>query len=170
MGKEPVPPEFLIVGHILAPWGIHGEVKVKVVTDFPERFAPRKLVYLNGYPLEIEKCRPHKQHLLVKLATIDGIEDAEKLKGQDLTIPGSELHPLPEGQYYAFQVIGLNVVTTEGETLGHITDIMSTAGNDVYIVEGKRGEILIPAIDDVVKSIDLKKGKMVIEAIEGLLD
>jgi len=170
MGKEPAPPEFLIVGYILAPWGIRGEVKVEVVTDFPERFAPQKVVYLNTRPLEIESCRPHKQHLVVKLATIDSVEDAEKLRGQDLTIPRSELYPLPEGQYYTFQLIGLKVVTTEGETLGRITDIMATASNDVYIVEGKRGEILIPAIEDVVKSIDLKKGKIVIEVIEGLLD
>jgi 16S rRNA processing protein RimM len=61
-------------------------------------------------------------------------------------------------------------LTTDGEHLGQVTDIMATAGNDVYIVEGKRGEILIPAIEDVVKSIDLEKGEMVIEAIEGLLD
>ena len=170
MGKESTPPESLIVGRILAPWGIRGEVKVEVLTDFPERFAPRKVVYLNTSPLEIESCHPHKQHMVVKLATIDSIEAAEKLRGQDLTIPGSELHPLPEGQYYTFQLIGLKVVTTEGQTLGRVTDIMSTASNDVYIVEGKRGEILIPAIEDVVKSIDLKKGRMVIEAIEGLLD
>jgi len=169
MGKEPAPPEFLIVGYILAPWGIRGEVKVEVVTDFPERFAPRKIVYLNARPLEIESCHPHKQHLVVKLATIDSVEDAEKLRGQDLTIPRSELYPLPEGQYYTFQIIGLKVVTTEGKLLGRITEIMTTGSNDVYIVEGKRGEILIPAIEDVVKSIDLAKGKMVIEAIEGLL-
>jgi 16S rRNA processing protein RimM len=170
MGKEPAPPESLIVGRILAPWGIRGEVKVEVLTDFPERFAPRKVIYLNTSPLEIESCRPHKQHMVVKLATIDSVEAAEKLRGQDLTIPSSELYPLPQGQYYTFQLIGLKVVTTEGQTLGRITDIMSTASNDVYIVEGKQGEILIPAIEDVVKSIDLKKGKMVIEAIEGLLD
>jgi 16S rRNA processing protein RimM len=170
MGKEPVPPEFLIVGYILAPWGLRGEVKVEVATDFPERLAPQKLVYLNARPLEIESCRPHKQHLVVKLATIDSVEDAEKLRGQDLTIPRSELYPLPEGQYYTFQLIGLKVVTTEGKTLGRITEIMATGSNDVYIVEGKRSEILIPAIEDVVKSIDLEKGKMVIEAIEGLLD
>jgi 16S rRNA processing protein RimM len=170
MGKEPTLPEFLIVGHILAPWGIKGEVKVEVVTDFPERFAPRKVVYLNNRQLEIESCRPHKQHLVVKLATIDSVDDAEKLRGQDLTIPRSELYHLPEGQYYAFQLIGLDVVTTEGKRVGRISDIMTTASNDVYIVEGKKGEILIPAIEDVVKSIDLKKGRMVIEAIKGLLD
>ena len=170
MGKEPVPPESLIVGRILAPWGIRGEVKVEVLTDFPERFAPQKVLYLNARPLEIESCRPHKQHLVVKLATIDSVEDAEKLRGQALTIPRSELSRLPEGQYYTFQIIGLAVLTTEGEHLGQVTDIMATAGNDVYIVKGKRGEILIPAIEDVVKSIDLEEGKMVIEAIEGLLD
>jgi 16S rRNA processing protein RimM len=168
MGKAP--PEFLIIGRILAPWGIRGEVKVQVVTDFPDRFLPRKLVYANGCPLEIESCRPHKQHLVLKLATIDSVEAATRLRGCDLTIPSSELLPLPEGQYYTFQIIGLEVVTTGGETLGHVKDIMTTASNDVYIVEGKRGEILIPAIEDVVKSIDLEKGKMVIEAIEGLLD
>ena len=170
IGKEPAPPEFLIVGYILAPWGIKGEVKVEVATDFPDRFAPRKLVYLNTRPIEIESCHPHKQHLVVKLATIDSVEDAEKLRGQDLTIPRSELYPLPQGQYYTFQIIGLKVVTTEGELLGHITEIMTTGSNDVYIVEGKRGEILIPAIEDVVKSIDLQKGEVVIEAIKGLLD
>ena len=170
MGKEPTPPESLIVGRILAPWGIGGEVKVEVLTDFPERFAPQKVVHLNARPLEIESCRPHKQHLVVKLATIDSVEDAEKLRGQDLTIPSSELYPLPEGQYYTFQLIGLDVLTTEGQYLGQVTDIMATAGNDVYIVEGEGGEILIPAIEDVVKSIDLEEGKMVIEAIEGLLD
>ena len=170
MGKEPAPPESLIVGYILAPWGLRGEVKVEVVTDFPERFAPQKVVYLNTRPLEIESCRPHKQHLVVKLASIDSVEDAEKLRGQDLTIPRSELYPLLQGQYYTFQLIGLDVLTTEGQCLGQVTDIMATASNDVYIVEGKRGEILIPAIEDVVKSIDLDKGEIIIEPIEGLLD
>jgi 16S rRNA processing protein RimM len=170
MGKEPVPPEFLIVAHILAPWGIKGEIKVEVVTDFPERFTPGRKVYLNGSPLEIESCRQHKHHLLLKLATINSIEAAEKLKGHDLTVPSSELQALPEGQYYTFQLIGLKVVTTKGKLIGRLTDILTTVSNDVYVVKGKRGEILIPAIEDVVKSINLEKGKIVIEAIEGLLD
>ncbi len=170
MGKGATPPQFLIVGRILAPWGIRGEVKVEVITDFPERFAPHNLLYLDALPFEIESCRPHGQFLIVKLVTIDSVQAAEKLRGRDLTIPRSELRELPEGLYYAFQIIGLNVVTTGGERLGQVIDIMTTASNDVYIVEGKRGEILIPAIEDVVKSIDLKKGEMVIEVIEGLLD
>jgi 16S rRNA processing protein RimM len=170
MGKGVAPPEFLIVGRILAPWGIKGEVKVEVITDFPELFAPRNLVYLNARPFEIESCRPHKQFLVLKLASVDSVEAAEKLRECDLTVPRAELPELPKGQYYTFQLIGLEVVTTESESLGRVVDIMTTASNDVYIVEGKRGEILIPAIEDVVKSIDLKKGAIVIEAIEGLLD
>jgi 16S rRNA processing protein RimM len=169
MGKEYAPPEFLIVGRILAPFGTRGEVKVQVETDFPDRFAPGKAVYLDGRPLQIESGRPHRQHLLLKLACVDCVEDAEKLRGRLLTIPRSELHPLDPDQYYAFQVIGLDVLTTEGEALGEIVDIMVTGSNDVYVARGKRGEILIPAIDDVVKSVDLENRRIVIEAIEGLL-
>jgi 16S rRNA processing protein RimM len=169
MDEQFAPPEFLIVGRILAPRGIKGEIKAQVVTDFPDRFAPGKLVYLDGQPLEIETCHLYKRHLLVKLATINTRQDAEMLRGRDLCIPRAEIHPLAEDEYYAFQLIGLDIVTTEGKHVGRITDIMSTAGNDIYIVEGEGGEILIPAIEDVVKSIDLEAGKVVIEAIEGLL-
>ncbi len=144
-------------------------MKVQVVTDFPDRFAPGRVVYLSGRPLEIEESRPHKQYLLVKLATIDTIQDAENLRQLDLTIPSSELRSLPSDQYYVFQLIGLDVSTTGGETLGRVVDVVTTAGNDVYLVQGERGEILVPAIEDVVKSIDLEKGQMVVEAIEGLL-
>ncbi len=170
MGEQSAPPEFLIVGRILAPWGIKGGIKAQVVTDFPDRFTPGELVYLDGQRLEIETCHSHKGHLLVKFAAIDTRQDAEKLRGRDLTIPRDELRPLPEGEYYAFQLVGLDVVTREGKNVGRIVDIMTTASNDVYIVKGKRGELLIPAIEDVVKSIDLEGGKIVIEAIEGLLD
>ena len=169
MGKEFTPPEFLIVGRVIAPWGTKGELKVQVITDFPDRFTPGEIVCIDGKPLEIENSRPHKQHLLVKLATIDSVRDAEKLRDCDLTIPRSRVRPLAPGQYYLFQVIGLNVLTTDGRSLGEIVDIMATAGNDVYVVEGELGEILIPAIEDVVRSIDLERGEVVIEAIEGLL-
>ena len=130
---------------------------------------PESWYTFNGQPLEIQNSRPHKQHLLVKFANIDSIGEAKKLIGQELTITRSELRSLPQDQYYTFQLIGLDVLTTEGKYVGQITDIMATASNDVYIVKGERGEVLLPAIDDVVKSVDLEKGEMVIEAIKGLL-
>ena len=169
MGKEFAPPEFLIVGRVLAPFGTRGEVKVQVETDFPDRFTPGRAIYLNGRPVEIESSRAHRQHLLVKLAGIDTVEDAEKVRHHDLSIPRSELQPLDPDQYYAFQLMGLDVLTAEGEMLGEIVDIIVTGSNDVYVVQGKRGEILIPAIEDVVKLVDLENRQMTIEAIEGLL-
>jgi 16S rRNA processing protein RimM len=81
----------------------------------------------------------------------------------------SQDYPLPEGQYYHDQIIGLQVKTTRGELLGTITEVLSGKSNDNYIVRGARGEILIPAIEDVVKAIDLDQGCITIEAIEGLL-
>lgn len=169
MGTEFALPESLVVGYVLAPWGTKGEVKVQVETDFPDRFTAGSVVYLLNQPLEIESSRPHKQHLVIKLVTIDSIQEAEQLRGQYLTIPYSELRPLPEDQYYTFQLIGLTVLTTEGNYVGKIVDIMITAANDVYVVQSELGEVLIPAIDDVVQSIDTNKGQMIIEAIEGLL-
>jgi 16S rRNA processing protein RimM len=84
-------------------------------------------------------------------------------------IEHSQDYPLPEGRYYHHQIIGLQVRTTQGELLGTITDVLSGKSNDNYIVQGAKGEILIPAIEDVVKSIDLDQGCLTIEAIEGLL-
>jgi len=162
-------PEYLIVGRIIAPWGTMGEVKVQVITDFPDRLAQGEEVYLDGVPLTIERSRYHKGRLLLKLATIDSTQQAEKLRRHDLTIPRSQFRSMPPDHYYHFQLIGLKVRTTGGDYLGEVADILVTAGNDVYIVRGEKKEMLIPAIEDVVKSIDLEKGEIIIEAIDGLL-
>jgi len=163
-------PEFITIGQILAPWGLEGKVKVELATDFPERFAPRSTIYVNRQPMTIDGNEWHKGKVVVKLVTIDGIDQAEKLRGQAIEIPSTELHPLPEGQYYHFQLVGLKVWTTRGEFLGTITRVMTAESNDNYLVSGAGGEFLIPAIEDVVKSVDLDKGQVLIEAITGLLD
>jgi 16S rRNA processing protein RimM len=85
-------------------------------------------------------------------------------------IESSQDYPLPEGQYYHHQIIGLQVRTSQGEYIGDIIDILTGKSNDNYIVRSPKGEILIPAIEDVVQSVDLEKGCITIEAIEGLLD
>ena len=161
--------EFITIGRILAPWGIKGKLKVEVDTDFPQRFAPSSQVYVNRQPMTIDSTQWHKGKVIIKLDLIDSVEDAEKLLGQLVEIHHSQLHPLSEGQYYHFQLIGLEVWTTQGELLGNITEILTTPGNDNYVVSGARGESLIPAIEDVIKSIDPDKGCLLIEPIEGLL-
>ncbi len=162
-------PEFITIGEIIAPWGIKGKLKVKVVTDFPQRFTPSSKIYINRQPMTINSTEWHKGKAIIKLNTIDSIEDAQRLQGQPIEIHHSQVYPLPEGQYYHFQLIGLEVWTTQGELLGTITEILTTASNDNYVVHGAKGEILLPAIEDVIKSIDLDKGCVVIEPIEGLL-
>jgi 16S rRNA processing protein RimM len=162
-------PEYIIIGQVLAPWGNKGRVKVKATTDFPQRFAPSSQVYINRQPVTIDSAEWHKGRVIIKISTVDSIEEARKLRGQTIEIHRSQLKPLPEGHYYLFQIIGLMVSTTQGEPLGKITEVFTTKGNDTYVVNGDRGEILIPAIEDVVKSIDLEQGRMVIDPIEGLL-
>lgn len=161
--------EFIIVGRILAPWGVEGKLKTKVETDFPERFTPGAKVYIDRQPMTIESAEWHSGKLVIKLNTVDSREDAQKLQGKTVEIYRSQVHSLPEGQYYYFQLIGLEVWTTQGEFLGNITEILATESNDNYVVRSTKGEILIPAIEDVVKSIDLDKGCLVIEPITGLL-
>ncbi len=162
-------PEFITIGNIFAPRGTKGKLKVEVATDFPQRFSPSSKVYIKRQSMTIDSTEWHKGKAIVKFNTIDSIEDAEKLRGQLLEIHRSQLYPLPEGQYYHFQLIGLEVWTTQGELLGNITEILTTPSNDNYVVSGAKGELLIPAIEDVIKSIDLNKGCLVIEPIEGLL-
>jgi len=161
--------EFIIIGQVVAPWGIGGKLKVAVVTDFPQRFAPRSQIYINRQPMTIANTEWHKGKAIIKLDTIDSIEEAEKLRGQAIEIHHSQLQPLPEEQYYHFQLIGLEVWTTQEKLLGTITEILTAESNDNYVVRGAKGEILIPAIEDVVKSVDLDKGRITIEAIKGLL-
>jgi len=161
--------QLIVVGRVVAPWGVKGEVKVEVMTDFPDRFSPGEEVHINGCPMRIEKSRWHKWRAIIKLGTVDSVEAAEKLRGRWLEIPSSKLRPLPQDQYYQFQLIGLEVLTTEGQHLGRIADILPTGSNDVYLVQGELGELLIPAIEDVVKSVELEKGRIVVELIAGLL-
>ena len=167
---KPSEPEFIAVGRILAPSGIRGKLKVEVTTDFPQRFAPGAKLYVNRQPMIVDSVGWHKGRAILKLSTIDSIEEAEKLRGQLIEIDRNQLYALPEGQYYGFQLIGLEAWTTQGELLGNVTDILPSPSNDTYVVSGIKGEILVPAIEDVVKVIDLDKGRLIIEPIAGLLD
>jgi len=164
--------EYITIGHITAPRGTKGKLKVEVATDFPQHFAPSSKVYINHQPMTIDSTEWHKGKAIIKLDTVDSVEDGQELVGQVIEIHRSQLQPLSQGQYYHSQIIGLEVETTQGEPLGNITEILTTESgdvNDIYVVNGNRGEILIPAIEDVVKSIDPDKGRIVIEPIKGLI-
>lgn len=171
--KEPVPTptdDFLTVGRVLTSWGKRGEIKVQVLTDFSQRFFPQTPVYIRGKVFTIEESRWHKGHVLLKLNGVDDIEGAKSLAGSWVEIPAADAFPLEEGRYYHHQLIGLDVWTTQGRFLGKVAEVLVALSNDIYVVKTSGKEILIPAIEDVVTSIDLSKRIMAIEAIPGLLD
>ena len=161
--------DYLIAGKILSPWGIKGELKVELMTDFPDRYVPGREVYVKGEPFHIEASRWHKGFRLIKLAEVNSLQDAETLRGQFLEIPRADAAALEEDQFYYFQIVGLKVFTTKGRYLGEVVDIISTGSNDVWVVQGEKSQVLIPAIEDVVQRVDLPERKAIVEEIEGLL-
>lgn len=174
---------YLAIGRVIRAHGLRGEVSVTVLTEFPERFKTTEWVYLGNQseatPYRLESHRWHKKNILLTLAGVTNRTQAEALKDQFVQVPLEEAVPLPEGAYYFYQLIGLEVITTTGLRLGVITDILETGANDVYVVENndvknndvknKNQEILLPAIADVVKSVDLEKGQIIVEVIDGLI-
>ncbi len=164
---------YLAVGRVVRAHGLRGEVSVTLLTDFPERFETTEWVYLGNEfeatPYRLEKYRWHQDNVLLTLAGVADRNAAEQLKGQFVQVPIEEAVPLPDGSYYLYQLIGLRVESTEGEFLGAITDVLETGANNVYVVQQENREILLPAIPDVIKTIDMTQGSMVVQLIEGLI-
>ncbi len=169
--------EHIAVGRIKGPHGIKGEVKILSLTDFPSRFRPGLVLFISPplgqiQRLTIESMKPKAKDLIIKFEDIDTREQAESLRGRSLEVSVDELENLPEGEYWQFQIVGLEVYTTDNLYLGRVSDILQTGANDVYVVESaepEREQVLIPAIKQVVKRVDLKKGILIIEPMPGLL-
>lgn len=168
------PPAYVTVGRILRPHGIRGELRVTPETDFPERLAGLVEVVLlkdgRSTPVRVDRIRPHGREILVKLAGVDSVEQAETWRGAELAVPRTEIPVLPAGRHYVFEVIGLRVQTDAGEELGRVTEVLRTGSNDVYVVQGAGREYLIPAISSVVLTIDPAAGRLVIHPLPGLLE
>lgn len=158
----------MLIGRIVGVHGLRGEVKVDRLTDFPQRFSLLRCVFLGQERRRymIDSTREHRQHVLLRLEGVADRTLAESFRDAEIWIPRSEAMPLGEGQYYADDIIGLTVETTQGESLGEIRDILATGANDVYVVQGPHGEILIPAIRDVVQKIDIPQKRLVVEPME----
>lgn len=170
-------PEYLAIGRITAPFGIRGEVKVEIHTAWPDRFALLDQVYVGDaqaqavYPLELEGSRRHRGQAILKFAAIGDRTAAETLRGQWLFVRAEQAMPLAEGEFYWHEIIGLEVWAGE-RYVGHVVEILETAGgaNDVYVVRGERGELLLPAIRQVIRRIDVAAGRMEVEIPAGLED
>ena len=159
----------VLVGRVLKPHGLTGELHVQPITDSPNRFASGELLFLAGRQYRSEYAR-HQTHasLVLKLEGIDSSEDAQALHGVSIFVPRDRVPPLPQGQYYYFQLLEMEVYTSTGEHLGRISEIMETGSNDVYVVTNGPQEILIPALDDVITNVDIEARRMVINLPDGL--
>lgn len=163
--------DWLQIGRIAAPLGVRGEMKIDLDTDFPDRFQRLRTIYVGDEhrPMAIAGARMHGNRVAIRLEDIADRDEAETLRGATLWVPRSEAVPLPEGHFYHDQILGLRVCTTDGQDLGTVIEILATGNNDVYVAHDGRREVLIPAIRDVVREIDVAEGRLVVEAVEGLL-
>ncbi|HET8943149.1 MAG TPA: ribosome maturation factor RimM [Dehalococcoidia bacterium] len=162
------PPQgFVAIARILGARGVRGEVNIEPLAGRGVLVAGRS-VRIGGRDSRIERVGGAGR-MYLKLAGSDDRETAAALRGEYILVQEADLDPLPEGEFYRFQLIGLRVITTEGRDLGRVSDIISARENDVFVVTGPSGENLIPVIEDVVTKIDVEGGMVTIDAIPGLL-
>jgi 16S rRNA processing protein RimM len=165
-------PEYLVVGFLRRPHGVQGEMLMDIHTDFPERLNPGLKVYVGSKykPMVIASTRPIASGMLVRLRGMQTPEQAGLLRNHWVYVPAAERPPLPEGEYYHHQLIGLRVASDQGQELGTLTGILETGANDVYVVTDSTGkEILLPAIPAVILEVNLDDQYMKVHILEGLL-
>lgn len=166
--------EYMEIGQIVNVTGLKGMMKVNPFTDDITRFEDLEEIYIE-YDKElivfsIEKVGYQKRQVLLKLKNIDTIEDAEKYRNCYLKINRKDAVKLPKDTYFISDLIDIEVYTLEGDKLGKIEDIFSTGSNDVYVVKQESGkQILLPAIADVIRKVDLQKKRIDVKLLEGLL-
>lgn len=161
----------IVIGKVVAPHGIRGEVKVIVLTDFPDRFdvgSELRLVPENGESrkLVVEANRQYKGGLVLKLRGVETRDDSEAMHGAEFVIDESDLAQLPTGGFYVFDILGLKVVTDDGRELGEVTEVLQSGANDVYVTSTG---LCIPALKDVIAKIDIDGGVIVVHPVPGLL-
>ncbi len=164
-----------IVGKVLKPQGIRGEIKVEIITSFPEHFTTLKEVFLNKndqwQTCQIDHVRIKSKFAYIRFRGMQTRDQAEELRNQYLYIPDQELQELAENEYYIHDLIGLEVFDESGLYLGEICDVETYVSHDVYVLKTADGEQhLIPAVRDFIRKIDLKNGKIIIRRIEGLIE
>jgi 16S rRNA processing protein RimM len=161
------------IGRVVKPHGVKGKVKVEYFGEDLHLFSLYREVFIEGdrgspEPYEILEAIPQPPRLILRLKGIEKIEEAEPLIGKEILIKKGVFRELGEKEYYWVDILGMKVETQEGKRIGKVKEIFPTGANDVYVVEGKRGEILLPAIKEVIQSIDLKRGVMKVTRMKGL--
>ena len=166
--------KYLEIGQIVNTFGIKGMVKIKPFTDDINRFDKLKKVYIKNKEskkeYQIQEVKYHKNMVLMKLEGIDTPEQADLLRQSYLLVDRADEEPLEEGVYYIVDLLGLEVYTDENKLLGKVEDIFNTGSNDIYVIKDEMGkQILLPGIPEVLKNVDLEKGRITVHLIPGLI-
>ena len=166
-------PEYLVVGFLRRPHGLHGEMVMEIHTDFPERLKPETEVYIgDSYEKQlISNVRIHNEGLLIKFRDLETPEFAGRYRNESVYVKAADRPALPDGQYYHHELIGFKVVDEKEELIGTLLEIMQTGANDVYVVRrADRREVLLPVIASVVIAVDTGNRQIRVRSIPGLLD
>ncbi len=165
----------ITIGKAVKPFGVKGEMKIEALTDFPERFKGLRRVYLvspagKELACEVRSVRYAGGTPYVLFGGYESPEKARALNGWLIKVPEEETVPLPEGSYYWFELIGMEVFSEGGEKLGTIVEIFQTGSNDVYVMKRGRKEVYIPATKEIVRQVDRKARRRVIHLMDGLME
>lgn len=166
-------PCHLIIGRVTRPHGVRGDVRVEIRTDEPERFGWLEEVFIGPDDdhlelVAVEAVRWHQGIVIVKLAGYETRNQAEALRNYLLQVPITDALPLQDDEYYFYQLIGLQVETVDGEVLGELAEVLETGANDVFVVRGPAGELLLPDIPEVIREVNPTEGRIVVQLLEGL--
>ena len=171
---SPLPgePAFLAVGKLRHAHGVHGEMFMQVITDFPDRLQPGAILYLGleGKQLHMTKRRQHRDGLLLTFEGYTTPEEVNQFRNQVVFVKSVDLPPLADGEYYHHQLIGLQVITDAGKSIGIVTEILETGASDILVIRPETGpDVLIPIVDAFIHRIDLTKGEIIVHLIPGML-
>jgi len=166
--------EYFEIGQIVNTSGLKGEIKIKPFTDDITKFNNFKTIYVSVKKelkeFEIEHVRFSKNMVFLKLKGIDTIEEAENYRNLYLKIKRDKDEKFEEDTYYIVDILGCKVYTDEQKELGEVIDVFSTGSNDVYVVKDELGkQVLLPAIKDVIKNVDIENKTIIVHLLEGLI-
>lgn len=164
-------PVYLSVGRLRRPHGLRGEILMEIYTDFPQRLRAGTRLYIGDahIPMTIAALRGHNNGLLITFRDVKSPDEAGKYRNTLVFVRADDRPPLPDGEFYHHEVIGLKVVNESDEELGILAEILITGANEVYVVKRSDGrELLLPAIEDVILSIDPVAGVIRARLLPGL--
>lgn len=166
---------WLIVGRVGKPHGIHGDILVEIITDFPERLADEVRFGLgdDSGPAEffhVHRVRIHKGKWLLSVQGIRGREAIAAWTGRYLYLPEQTIEDLPEGYYYEHHLVGLDCQSAAGEVFGRVTELEFGFGQSRLVVELDGREFLVPYVPEIIREVDLDRGVIIIDPPAGLFD